>query len=163
MERRGTVFDRSLRNFFGEEPDVTERTDLSPGESTFTAAERAYLGNAPLGRLATTSAKHVPDVAPVTFRLEGDELVVTGMDITKTRKYFNVRATQAASIVVDDLETVSPWRPRGVKVTGSARFEGDGDSDGRTTRIVITPQTIWSWGINEGAATTFGPIEKRNA
>jgi pyridoxamine 5'-phosphate oxidase family protein len=125
----------------------------------FTAAEVEFLEAARLGRIATTSAKHVPDVAPVTFRLAGDEIVITGADLTKTRKYFNIRATGTASFVVDDLVSVDPWRPVGVKVTGSARIEGEG----RGATIRIRPETIWSWGLNEGAETTFGPIEKRPA
>lgn len=125
--------------------------------SVFTDEELAFLAAAHLGRLATSSSAHVPDVAPVTFRIVADEVHVGGMDITKTRKYFNVRATRAASIVIDDLESVDPWRPRGVKVTGAARIVGAG----RSASIVVTPETIWSWGINVGALTTFGPIEKR--
>ena len=125
--------------------------------SIFTDAERAYLADAHLGRIATTSAAHVPDVAPVTFELRGDEIHVTGMDLTKTRKYFNVRSTSTASIVVDDLESVDPWRPRGVKVTGSARIDGEG----RGAAIVLVPEVVWSWGLNPDAVTVFGPIEKR--
>ena len=124
---------------------------------TFTEAERRFLGGATLGRIATTSADHIPDVAPVTYALDGDELVVTGMDITKTRKYHNIRATGAASFVVDELVSTKPWRPRGVKVTGDARITGTGAG----ASIHISPRTIWSWGINHGAETRFGPIEKR--
>ena len=124
---------------------------------TFTGAERLFLEQAPLGRIATTSADHVPDVAPVTYALDGDELVVTGMDITKTRKYHNIRATGTASFVVDDLVSTTPWRPRGVKVTGAARITGTGAGAG----IRISPRTVWSWGLNTGAETRFGPIEKR--
>lgn len=133
------------------------RRPVARSMSTFTDAERSYLAAAHLGRIATTSAAHVPDVAPVTFRLTGDEIHVTGMDLRKTRKYFNVRATSTASIVVDDLESVDPWRPRGVKVTGSARIEGEG----RDASIVLVPEVVWSWGLNPGATTVFGPIEKR--
>jgi hypothetical protein len=35
------------------------------------------------------------------------------------------------------------------------------DADGRAS-IRISPETVWSWGINEGAETHFaGRIEKR--
>jgi pyridoxamine 5'-phosphate oxidase family protein len=126
---------------------------------TFTAAERVFLGEARLGRIATTSADHVPDVAPVGFSVDGDDILVGGMDITKTLKYHNIRATGTGSFVVDDLASVDPWRPRGVKVTGAAVIE-DG---GRRPRIRITPDTVWSWGINQDAQKRFGPIEKRSA
>jgi pyridoxamine 5'-phosphate oxidase family protein len=126
---------------------------------TFTDAEQTFLAESRLGRIATTSAGHVPDVAPVGFSVDGADILVTGMDITKTRKYHNVRATGTASFVVDDLLSVAPWRPRGLKVTGRATIEGEG----RGARIRITADTIWSWGLNAGAETTFGPIEKRSA
>ena len=124
---------------------------------TFTDAERDFLGQSALGRIATTSADHVPDVAPVTYVLDGDELVVGGMDITKTRKYHNVLATGTAAFVVDELVSTKPWRPRGVKVTGTAGITGTGAG----ASIRISPRTVWSWGLNQGAETRFGPVEKR--
>ena len=39
------------------------------------------------------SAKGDPDVAPVGFGVDGDDVVVGGLDLTKTRKYYNVKAT----------------------------------------------------------------------
>jgi pyridoxamine 5'-phosphate oxidase family protein len=60
---------------------------------------------------------------------------------------------------VDDLASIEPWRPRGVKVRG--RAEIDTDPQGRA-RIRVTPETVWSWGINEGAPKHFADmIEKR--
>lgn len=126
----------------------------------FTEAERTFLEQARLGRVATVSKHGEPDVAPVGFALDGEVIEITGMDNTKTRKYHNVVATGRASFVVDELVTVDPWAPRGVKVTGAAAIGADGQG-GPTLRI--TPETIWSWGINAGAETVFGPIEKRSA
>lgn len=125
--------------------------------TTYTTAERTYLTEQPLGRIATASDVGEPDVAAVTFRLDGDEIVVGGMDNPRTLKFRNVVRNGRATIVVDDLASVQPWRPRGVKVRGSARTEGEGPG----AVIRITPETIWSWGLNEGAETHFGPIEKR--
>ena len=125
--------------------------------STFTDAERRYLTTQRLGRIATANPSAEPDVAAVTFRLEGDEIVIAGMDNPRTLKYRNVVRNARAAFVVDDLETVDPWRPRGVKIRGAARTDGDG----RGAVIRIAPETIWSWGLNDGAETHFGPIEKR--
>jgi pyridoxamine 5'-phosphate oxidase family protein len=113
----------------------------------FTDEERTYLDDAPIGRIATSSPTGQPDVAAVTFRLDGDAVLVGGYDLTRTIKYHNVLANGRASFVVDDLVTRDPWRPRGVKVRGPARVEGDtvGKQD-----IRIEPETIWSWGINPG-------------
>ena len=102
----------------------------------FTAAELAYLSEQHLGRIATSSATGVPDVAPVTFRVDPEthEIVIGGMDNTKTIKYRNVIATGRAAFVVDDLASVQPWSPRGVKVRGQARPDVD-DNGSPTVRI----------------------------
>jgi pyridoxamine 5'-phosphate oxidase family protein len=127
----------------------------------FTAAETEYLTTQPLGRIATTSADATPDLAPVTFELDDEgRILVTGMDPKRTLKWRNVVATGKAAFAVDDLASRDPWTPRGVKVVGPA--DTYDDEQGRSW-IRITPETIWSWGINVGADTHFGPIEKRSA
>jgi pyridoxamine 5'-phosphate oxidase family protein len=60
--------------------------------------------------------------------------------------------------VIDDLASVDPWRPRGIKVRGSAVVE---DDNGRA-RIRIRPEVTWSWGLNVGHTKRFGAIERRN-
>ena len=66
--------------------------------------------------------------------------------------------TGAAAFVVDDLASIDPWRARGVKVRGTAV----GDETVGRGRIRITPEVIWSWGINPDAEKHFaGIIERR--
>ena len=125
---------------------------------TWTDAERTFLGASPLGRLATASADGEPDVAAVGFALDGDDVVIGGMDLPRTLKHRNVLANGRASFVVDELVSRTPWRPRGLKLTGVARVETG--PDGRPV-IRLTAETIWSWGLNDGAEKHFGPIEKR--
>ena len=72
---------------------------------------------------------------------------VGGLDNTKTRKYWNVKATGRASLVVDDLASVDPWRPRMVKVTGTATI---GTDDRGKPTIRIRPETVWSFGLGDG-------------
>lgn len=127
--------------------------------STFTDAERRYLTDQPLGRIATATEDGEPDVAVVGYRLVGDEIVIGGMDNPRTLKHRNVGRNGRAAFVVDDLVTREPWQPRGLKIRGPARIEGSG----RSSVIRITPETIWSWRLNEDAETHFGPIEKRAA
>ena len=128
---------------------------------TFTDAERAYLAGQRLGRVATASSTGEPDVAPVTFRLTADgRIEIDGFDNPKTLKWRNALATGRAAFVVDDLATVDPWAPRGVKLRGAA--SADTDPDGRRV-IRIRPETIWSWGINADAPKHFaGRIERRD-
>jgi pyridoxamine 5'-phosphate oxidase family protein len=128
---------------------------------SLTDAERAYLAGQRLGRVATASSTGEPDVAPVTFRLTPDDRVeIDGLDNPKTLKWRNVTATGRAAFVVDDLATIDPWSPRGVKLRGPASADTDPD-DRRVIRI--TPETIWSWGINPDAPKHFaGMIERRD-
>lgn len=125
----------------------------------FTPEERTYLSEQRLGRIATASAKGTPDVAAVTFGVEDDgTIVVDGFDNPKTLKWRNVLATGKAAFIVDDLASVEPWQARGIKLRGTA--VGD-ESVGRG-RIRITPEVIWSWGINPDAEKHFaGIIERR--
>ena len=111
----------------------------------FTDAERAYLASQHLMRFATASLTGKPDVAPVTFELDGDDVVSGGFDITRTVRYKNVRANPRATLVIDDLATVEPWAPRGIKILGIAAIE----ETGGTPRFRVTPQVVISWGIND--------------
>jgi pyridoxamine 5'-phosphate oxidase family protein len=137
----------------------------------FTAAEYEYLAGNRLGRIATTSARGMPDMAAIAYVMDGEDVVVGGKDLTKTIKYFNVRATGLACFSVDDLKTVDPWYPRGVKVRGPAHVEEAGDqlteacdrlwAGGRLViRVVVA--TIWSWHLNEGAEKRFHNTERRD-
>lgn len=127
---------------------------------TFTDAETAYLTTQRLGRIATASGAGTPDVAPVTFGLTPDGVIeIHGLDNPRTLKWRHVTATGRAAFVVDDLATVDPWQPRGVKVRGTAVAEQD--AAGRHV-IRITPAVVWSWGVNADADKHFaGLVEKR--
>ncbi len=112
--------------------------------SVFTNEEIEYLQSQRMARLATASPTGQPDVAAVTFGVDGDTIVSGGFDITKTVRHGNLLKNPRAVIVIDDLASVDPWSPRGVKVRGAAAIEeGTGG-----LRIRITPEVIWSWGIN---------------
>ena len=113
--------------------------------SAFTDAELVYLRAQPLMRFATASATGRPDVAPVGFGIEGDDIVTAGFDITSTVRYRNIQANPRATVVVDDLATVDPWAPRGIKVIGRAVIE---DASG-SPQFRIIPEVIISWGIND--------------
>ena len=124
----------------------------------FTDAELEYFATQRLARLATASRAGEPDVSAVGFGVEGDAIVSGGMDITKTVRYRHLGENPRATIVIDDLASVEPWRPRGIKVRGRAAIE---DDNGRL-RIRITPEVIWSWGLNADQEKRFASIERRN-
>jgi pyridoxamine 5'-phosphate oxidase family protein len=126
--------------------------------SVFTPAEVEYLSGQPLARLATASSDGQPDVSAVGFGLDGDDIVSGGLDLTKTVRFRHLKTNPQATIVIDDLASTDPWKPRGVKVRGDATVEDEGG----TLRIRIRPTTVWSWNVNEGAPKHFaGSIEKR--
>jgi pyridoxamine 5'-phosphate oxidase family protein len=125
--------------------------------AVFTESEQSFLADQRLARLATASATGEPDVSPVGFEVDGDSIVSGGLDITKTVRYRHLTANPRATVVIDDLASVDPWRPRGVKVRGDATLE---ERDGKL-QIRIRPQVIWSWGINADEPKHFATIEKR--
>jgi len=127
--------------------------------AVFTDAELEYLSSQRLARIATASPTGEPEVSPVGFRADANGIETGGIDVTKTVRFRNIRSTGRASMVIDDLASVDPWTPRGVKVRGAAELVTD--TDGRVS-IRISPDTVWSWGINEGAEKHFaGRIERR--
>lgn len=111
----------------------------------FTPAEIDYLRLQPLMRFATASTAGKPDVAPVIFELDGDDIVTAGFDITHTARYRNIQKNPQATLVIDDLASVDPWSPRGIKIIGAASIE---TADG-SPRFRIRPKVIISWAIND--------------
>jgi pyridoxamine 5'-phosphate oxidase family protein len=110
--------------------------------SAFTEAELAYLqGERRLARLATVGSDGTPHVAPVGWRLADDGAIeVDGVDLDRTKKYRDIRATGRAAIVVDDV--LPPWQPRGVEVRGRAETLA-----APRPLIRIHPERVVSWGI----------------
>ena len=117
--------------------------------AAFTEQELAYLAGQPLMRFASASLPGRPDVATVAFSVDGDDIVTAGFDITKTVRYRNIGANPRAAVVIDDLAALDPWTPRGIKVRGRVSIEGDGEDGGGGQRFRISPEVIWSWGVND--------------
>ena len=119
--------------------------------SAFTDAELQYLTGAPqerLGRIATVGADGTPHVVPVgwLYDVALDGIVVGGMRLEATRKFRDVQRTGRAAIVIDDLASVDPWRPRGIEIRGRAEAVS-----GPRSVIRIHPERIVSWGIESSA------------
>jgi pyridoxamine 5'-phosphate oxidase family protein len=118
----------------------------------FSEQESAYLKTQLLGRIATVSPTLQPDVAPVGFDFDGTYFYVGGLDILKTLKYKNIRTHSRVSFVIDDLESIDPWVPRGIKIHGTADIVPHDGYMGTGDYIRITPERKWTWGID---APTF--------
>jgi len=113
--------------------------------SVFTEQELHYLATQPLMRFATASLDGKPDIAPVVFEVDGDDIVTAGFDISHTVRYRNLQKNPQATVVIDDLASMNPWSPRGIKVIGTATIETFEGGE----RFRISPRVIVSWAIND--------------
>lgn len=95
----------------------------------FSQKELEYLKSQRLARIATASSVSSeeqgedgfiqPDVVPVGFDFDGEYFYVGGMNILKSTKYKNVLKNNKVALVIDDLKSVDPWDPRGIRVHGT--------------------------------------------
>ena len=115
--------------------------------SVFTEAELQYLaGGRQLGRIATVGADGTPHVVPVgwIYNAARDTIDVGGQELERSKKFRDVARTGRAAIVIDDLESTDPWRPRGIEVRGRAEA-----ITMPTPLIQINPERIVSWGLGQ--------------
>jgi pyridoxamine 5'-phosphate oxidase family protein len=128
---------------------------LEASMSIFNPAEIAYLQSQVLGRLATVGPDGQPHVVPVSFRYNPDldTIDVGGHNFAQRKKYRDVRAHPRVALVIDDLSSINPWRPRGIEIRGQADVLETG---GQTIRpnfssemFRIRPRRIISWGMDE--------------
>jgi len=116
--------------------------------SVFTDAELRYLtGGRQLGRLATVGADGTPHVVPVAwiYNAARDTIDIGGSELERTKKFRDVARGGRAAIVVDDLASTDPWRPRGIEVRGRAEA-----LTLPTPLIRIHPERIVTWGLERG-------------
>lgn len=113
--------------------------------SAFSELELGYLrGGRRLARIATVGADGTPHVVPVGWSYNGDldTIEVRGRNFEQTKKFRDVARSGRAALVIDDLASTDPWRPRGVEVRGRAEALTE-----PVPLIRIFPQRIVSWGI----------------
>ena len=126
--------------------------------SVFTELELEYLASQPLMRIATASLSGEPDIAVVTFGVDGDDIVSGGFDIAKTVRFRNIERNPRATIVIDDLESVEPWTPRFVKIRGAATI----DQHAGAPRFRIAPRRIWTFGLESASAPGPAGVQRRD-
>jgi PPOX class F420-dependent enzyme/OxyR family protein len=90
--------------------------------SVFSAAEITYLASQRLARLATAGRDGQPHVVPLAFRYnpETDTIDVGGHNFAQRKKYRDVQQNPRVAIVIDDLASIDPWRPRMIEIRGEA-------------------------------------------
>jgi pyridoxamine 5'-phosphate oxidase family protein len=132
--------------------------------SRFTEKEIEYLRGQRLGRVATSGTGGAPHVAPVGFRFNTEEgtIEIGGHGLSKSKKWRDLQANQMVAFVVDDLESVNPWTPRGIEIRGEAELHDQGGEERfggggwDSAWFAIVPQRIISWGIEGPAFSATG-------
>ena len=125
--------------------------------SVFSPAELAYLGSQRLARIATAGRDGQPHVVPVAFRYnpDTDTIDVGGHDFASRKKYRDVQRNPRVAIVIDDLASTDPWRPRMLEVRGEAEvLPTGGEAIGRgfdPPMFRIRPKRIVSIGLEGGS------------
>jgi len=110
---------------------------------TFTDEEVAFLTQSRLARVATASSDGQPHVVPVVYEFDGIAFYFTGWNLEKSLKFQNLVQNKKVAMVIDDIVTVSPWRPRGLEVRGVAEL----GSEGGRVYVKVCPLVKRSWGF----------------
>lgn len=123
----------------------------------FSKEQLEYLAGQRIGRLATASADGEPHVVPVSFHVDADRGVIEigghALPGRPPRRYRrNIEANPRAFFVVDDLGSVDPWWPRGVRVRGRAVVHQTGGErlgpGFGPIWVEITPDRVGDWGLD---------------
>src|SRR5712692_8112991 len=119
----------------------------------FSQQEQAYLQTQLLARLATIEPDGQPDVDVVGFEFDGVRFYIGGHQLETTRKYKNIEAGhRKVSLIIDDLKSLRPWQPRGIRIHGIAEVAERQGHLGPGSYLAITPMVSWSWGIEEAGS-----------
>ena len=132
----------------------------------FSDKEIKYIKAQRLARISTMSREGALqlDVVPVGFDFDSSKkhFYVRGLNPSKTKKYRNVLKNEKVALLIDDLKSMNPWSPRGIRIHGTAdvvAWKGQGylkDSNHACTKYMrIIPKEKWSWGIDEPMKKTL--------
>jgi pyridoxamine 5'-phosphate oxidase family protein len=118
--------------------------------SVFNDNELAYLRERRLARIATVGKDGTPHVVPVGMwrhNPEHDAIDVGGREFDRSKKFRDVARSGRAAIVIDDLASTDPWRPRGIEIRGRAEAITEPEP-----LIRIHPGRIVSWGLGDASS-----------
>ena len=117
----------------------------------FSEPEVEYMKTQRLCRFGTVGPDGQPDVVPVAFEFDGKYFYVGShsQDIfLNTRKYKNVTdGRKKVALTIDDLESIDPWRPRAIRVYGTAEIVDHKGIFGPGKYLQVIPKISWSMGI----------------
>jgi pyridoxamine 5'-phosphate oxidase family protein len=124
----------------------------------FNKDELKYLKSQFLARVATATPKGKPNVAPVGYEFDGKYFYIGSIKqeiLHSTPRFLNIKSgNKRVALVVDDLVSVDPWKPRGVRVNGVADIVERKGEFGKGDYIRIKPKLSWSWGLSKSSTKT---------
>jgi len=130
---------------------VANIMDSNDGEPiAFSDPEKQYLAGQRLARVATVSRSGQVEVSPVGLHFDGERFILVGFDMPSTLRWKNVQHGSSVAIAVDDLASIDPWRPRGIKVQGRGEI---GKTRSGHDAIFVTPLRKRSWGLQPTSTT----------
>jgi pyridoxamine 5'-phosphate oxidase family protein len=99
-----------------------------------------------LARIATVGPDGTPHIVSFGFvhNEQLDTIDVTGHSVQETKKWRDVARGGRAAVVIDDLASVNPFRPRAIEIRGRAEAISTPEA-----LIRIHPERIVSWGLGE--------------
>jgi pyridoxamine 5'-phosphate oxidase family protein len=60
-------------------------------------------------------------------------------------------AIKKVALVIDDLGSIDPWKPRGIRIFGTAEIVERSGKLGSGNYLQIMPNVSWSWNIEWSA------------
>lgn len=125
----------------------------------FNEEELKYIKSQFLARVATATPDGKPNVAPVGFEFDGKYFYIGSITqeiLRSMPRYVNVKkGNKRIALVIDDLVSVDPWKPRGVRVNGVADIVKRKGELGNGEYIRIKPTLSWSWGVGKSRTRTI--------
>ena len=118
-------------------------TPFQGGPGTPLQGKAHYVGAPGTGADTGTPELTDPSTARGVYEFDGTAFYFTGWNLEKTLKFRNLVENKKVAVVVDELLTVCPWRPRGLEVRGVAELAKE---DGRSY-VKVTPLVKRSWGF----------------
>lgn len=129
----------------------------------FTENEIAYLKSQPLARIATVSTDGQPDNSATGFEVEGQVIYLGSLgDLRQSRRGKSVLAgNNKVALIVDDLESIDPWKPRSIRIYGTAEFVQRDGRFGNKHYMRITPTISWSINLEPTEIVGGRPVYHR--
>ena len=125
----------------------------------FNNQESDYLKSQFLMRVATASRSGRPNVVPVGYEFDGKYFYTGSIKreiLRASPRNLNIKSgNKRVALVIDDLVSVDPWKPRGIRVNGVADLVTRDGEFGKTEYIRIKPRLSWSWGLAESRTKTI--------